>query len=1040
MKLLISFFLLVFSSNIFAQFTDFHPELDWFTIKGKHVEVHFHDGAERTAQTILKIADEVWDPICSLYGYEPDKVHYVVKDIDDYSNGATYFFDNKIEIWTSALDFDLRGAHNWLRNVISHEFTHMVQIQAAMKSTRSVPAFFLQVLTYEDERRPDILYGFPSVIVSYPLAMVNVPAWFAEGTAQYMRKEFNYDNWDSHRDMILRSYALDNNMLTWNEMGVFGKTSLGNESVYNSGFALTKYIAQKYGEDKLGKITRGLGRFWNFSIDASFKDVLGKNGDEVYNEWSNFVKADYRKRIEKVLANNITGEQIANDGFGNFYPTYSNDGKKIYYISNKSSDYFGPAGIYEYDIETKKDKSIASGVRSTYSFIPGENKLVFAKISEDNEDWYNVHDLFIYDIDEEEETRLTFNLRANHPSVSNDGKKIVFLFQKDGTTNLGSVDIDGKNFKRLTFFENGEQVYNPKFSKDDSYIVFDYSYGNTRDIAKVNTEGGNVEFILSTDKDERNPNFDKDGNLIFSSDRTGIFNIYKYDFNTKNLKQLTNVLGGAFMPSISKSGDIVYAGYTSTGYKIFNISVDEQNKVVSGNDYVWLTNPPIETDKPFGDIEQYNISSLTNYEDRNIKFEAKDKYSGAFTRLTFFPFLRFDNYNTGNSFVEKFKPGVFVTTNDMLNRYSIFAGGSLNARMERDLFFVFDYRNKLPLISSLGLKPEISIELYSISRKADVDIFFGADTVGSNVNYDYIIPTDVSYNLFEFDFIVRHRLFTRDQNLQLKYVYSSYTAALGSFLLPDENNTLYPTTKDNYFNGSNIEAKYSWRSILPTKDDEINPVGFDINLTYNYEFNDFNESGEYTVEDGLLKPQYSDFNFHRLELKTGLYMPLFNSHTFNTTIRLGSILGPQQPDFFDFYLGGLLGMKAYPFYAVSGNEVAWLNITYRFPLFRNIDTKIGHLYIDKIFLSFNADIGNAWNGDLPKLDQFKKGVGAELRIQLNSYYLFPTSIFFNASYGLDEFNRVVNNETIRYGKEWSFYGGILFGFEILNFNQSPKRR
>ena len=50
----------------------------------------------------LKIADEVWDPICSLYDYQPDKVHYIIKDIDDYSNGATYFFDNKIEIWTSA--------------------------------------------------------------------------------------------------------------------------------------------------------------------------------------------------------------------------------------------------------------------------------------------------------------------------------------------------------------------------------------------------------------------------------------------------------------------------------------------------------------------------------------------------------------------------------------------------------------------------------------------------------------------------------------------------------------------------------------------------------------------------------------------------------------------------------------------------------------------------------------------------------------------------------------------------------------------------
>ena len=57
------------------------------------------------------------------------------------------------------------------------------------------------------------------------------------------------------------------------------------------------------------------------------------------------------------------------------------------------------------------------------------------------------------------------------------------------------------------------------------------------------------------------------------------------------------------------------------------------------------------------------------------------------------------------------------------------------------------------------------------------------------------------------------------------------------------------------------------------------------------------------------------------------------------------------PSFFNFYLGGLLGMKAYPFYAVEGNEIAWIHLAYRFPLARDIDAKFGHLYLDKIFLS-----------------------------------------------------------------------------------------
>ena len=123
-------------------------------------------------------------------------------------------------------------------------------------------------------------------------------------------------------------------------------------------------------------------------------------------------------------------------------------------------------------------------------------------------------------------------------------------------------------------------------------------------------------------------------------------------------------------------------------------------------------------------------------------------------------------------------------------------------------------------------------------------------------------------------------------------------------------------------------------------------------------------------------------------------------------------------------------MKAYPFYAISGNEIGWLNLTYRFPLFRQIDTRIGHIYLDKIFLAFYGDLGNAWNGKIPALDTFKKGAGAEIRIQMNSYYLFPTNLFFNASYGFDKVTRKVNSEDITYGKEWRFYGGILFGFDI----------
>jgi Tol biopolymer transport system component len=1021
---------LILVGKSFAQFNEYNPDYTWLTIRGEHVRVHYHQEAERTAKTVCKIADEVWGPITSLYQYEPDVIDFIIKDIDDYSNGATYFFDNKIEIWSSSLDFDLRGTHNWLRNVISHEFTHMVQLQSAMKLTRTIPAFYLQFLNYEDKRRPDILYGFPNFIASYPIAFINVPSWLAEGTAQYMRKELNYDNWDTHRDMILRSYAIENKMLTWNQMNTFDKTSLGNESVYNSGFALTRYISQKYGEDKLREISYKLGKLTNFTVDAAFEDVLGKDGNEIYDEWSGFLKADYKKRIADVESNKITGNIIANEGFGNFYPEFSNDGNKLLYISNKTNDYFSLSSVYLYDLTAKTEKLVKPMVRSTASFIPGTNKIVYAKLSDDNPKWTDIHDLYVYDMDSEDETRITFGLRANNPAVSHDGKKITFIYQNDGTVNLGTVDIDGKNFKRLTFFEKGEQLFNPKFSQDDSFILFDYSYSNNRDFGRVNVDGSGMEMLTNSHTDERNAVQAKDGKIYYSSDESGIFNIYTLDLSTKEKKQITNVTGGAYMPAVNENGDVVYAGYTAEGYKIFMIDKAEQAKVDPAKKYRVIENPPLDTDKPNGDLDKFNMAQLKNYNDLNIPDYKPEKYSGFFSNFSFYPFIRFDNYNTSNSFWDKIKPGIYFSSSDVLNRFSVFGSASINKIWERDLYFQFEYRDKLPLIYNLGLKPEMGIELYSVSRKSDVDVDFGIDSTFTPPRIDYRVPADVTYNLFEVDIYAKHKIFSKGNYLEARFIFSQYVSTLGSFIIPEYDNTLYPASDDKYFVGKNLQLKFSHDGIIPAVDSDINPIGRKVDFQYNYEFNRFNNDSNYEIVDGTLVPLYNKFNFHRLELNWKEHIPVGENQTLTAQFRAGSILGPTVPDFFDFYLGGLIGMKSYPFYAVSGNEIGWLNLTYRFPLFSDIDTRLGHMYLDKVYFSVYGDIGNAWTGNFPSFNEFKKGAGAEIRVKMNSFYIFPTCIFINASYSFDKISRVIRGENVTYGKEFQFYGGILFDFSF----------
>ncbi|MCY4170924.1 MAG: hypothetical protein OXF08_04900 [Bacteroidetes bacterium] len=54
---------------------------------------------------------------------------YHPKDYEDYPHGVAFFFTNKIQIWVPSLGSPIRGVYDWLRNVTTHEFTHIVLLK-----------------------------------------------------------------------------------------------------------------------------------------------------------------------------------------------------------------------------------------------------------------------------------------------------------------------------------------------------------------------------------------------------------------------------------------------------------------------------------------------------------------------------------------------------------------------------------------------------------------------------------------------------------------------------------------------------------------------------------------------------------------------------------------------------------------------------------------------------------------------------------------------------------------------------------------------
>jgi len=1119
------FFILamLFSQSALAQPESYsHPELKWRTITTPHFTVSYHEGAERSARVAANIAEDVYEPITSLYKHDPGVVNIIIKDTDDYSNGGAYFFENKIEIWAPSLDFSLRGQHNWLRNVITHEYTHIVTLTAAMKFGTTFPAGYLQIFGYEQVRRPDVLYGFPNILVSYPIAGINFPFWLAEGVAQYQRPEFRYDTWDTHRDMILRSLSLDDKIFDLPALSNYGsKKGIEFEFTYNSGYALTHYLAAKYGEEKLDSLCKSLATLSTLDASDALEAVYGKPAEQIHEEWKTYLKQDYLERTEKVRANLQEGKIVAKIGYLNTNPLFSADGRSLFYTSNLGADYSAQAIVMS-DVEkdsiflqaascanmhhettlselptephaggsckvcghhfSRDGQVLKGGVGSRLQLSADGKTLFYSKYTGTSFKIQKFNDLFIFDIEKKKETRLTHQKRLKTPAFSPDGKMFVATTEKDGTANLceGNFlkDESAQNLRQLTSYENGEQIFSPIYQADGSRIVFALGTGNSRRLMQLDRKTQKITPLLKNfnpkspkiSVDERDPALSPDGKfLYFSSNATGIFNIYRLIFKTGKIEQLTNVVGGAFMPSVDFAGHLAYATFTSDGYKI---AVMKNPKPVGTVEINYVARNPV---RPFGELnsplmpstentaEQNGLPSVTQaaldklarYDDTKLKIYPEKEYEKIFTSPHVMPILRFDSYaKSKGSFLKDAwraaKFGAAVFSQDALGQLNIggaltiapgsgVSGGSSGIaglfELERDAFLTLQYsdQNILPA----AMLPKLTLDIYHQTRNVEHAGTFkqGNDSTTFNVFYK-LTEFDLS---LDFHIPIEHWFF-KASKFRITGIYSTYTSKIGSFFWQPLGRTITASSSD-YFIGKSISLLWKMNLRARTANRAINPIGFLSSVRFDYENSRLQDSVGVS-NSGTVIPVYRTFNIPRLttDLHFNFPMPI-HKHTFN--IRSYSALnftGGNTDFFFHNFISGLLGMRGYEFYAIGGDKATFLHFEYRFPLMENINLQFLQFYFDKIYLSGYFDMGTAWSsGGLPGINDWRKDIGMELRLEAPSYYVFPTRLFLSATYGLDKFKVALQDEFytddgkdyVTYGGSWMIHFGVLFEFDLL---------
>jgi len=439
-----------------------------------------------------------------------------------------------------------------------------------------------------------------------------------------------FDGWDTHRDMLLRTAALNDSLLGLEYMHDFSDNSLFAElGPYTQGFALVRYIDKHYGEDAVPKIWMNLSKFYRMTLDGAIKDVLGVSEKELYEAWKKEITEEYKTQKES-LGELVEGTKLTSDVFWNDFPIVA--GKHLYGVSNFGGAWFD-GGLFKMPLEEEtkdesretrdsQDSSAADSTGGTVAIdesgvdIEGADSTIdisdFAKtgfklkkawldkgidVFQDSvrgpmiayvtyqnrdKDGHAHFDIAVADTNKNEVT-VSYLTDAVYPSINPQGTSIVFVRREQYSTRFAlSMVPFPKDLKDYSsedpvdlFIPDTKfkyyNIYSPKFSPDGKKIAFSYFDNEVRGIALIDVDGKNFKTISNTDFDERDVNWLDNEKIVFSSNRNGIFNLIEKNVNTGVEHALTNVVGGAFTPVLA--GDtLYYTNYDKDGFSLYKLA------------------------------------------------------------------------------------------------------------------------------------------------------------------------------------------------------------------------------------------------------------------------------------------------------------------------------------------------------------------------------------------------------------------------------------------------------------------------------------
>ncbi len=460
------------------------PSVRFYRINTPHFKVLYPKGFEEQAQRVANTLEHIHEPEALTMRARPRKIPVILQNQSSISNGFVTLLPRRSEFYTMPpQDYNFLGTNDWLNQLASHEYRHVVQNQRANSG-------FNRLLYYA--------FG-PATLAA--MSHVSVPQWMWEGDAVATETAFTHSGRGRipNFGLLLRTNLQEGRTFTYNKQYLRSyKHNISDHYVF--GYHMISYLRKRTNDpDVWGKVMQrtAIAPFLPFAFSRSVKKIAGLTLPELYKETARDLQSTWARELSTVqlTAFQKTNPRVSKAYTDYHYPQVLSDGS-IVVVKNGIGD-FAQYAILK---DGKEKKSFIPGVVNDAGMLSAQGtKVVWSEYSFDPR-WLvkNYSLIKSYDVANDEYKVLTHKSRYSGAALSPDGSKIVTIESRPDYK-ISVVVLDSESGSVIKKFENPVNAFYSmaRWSDTGKQLVALKTISNERSIVAIDFETGKETVLLN---------------------------------------------------------------------------------------------------------------------------------------------------------------------------------------------------------------------------------------------------------------------------------------------------------------------------------------------------------------------------------------------------------------------------------------------------------------------------------------------------------------------------------------------------------------